>query len=61
MTPYFFSAGVKKLVSIGLELLTDPLILFIDEPTINVDYFEAEKIVRYKRNDFCFNVLKAIN
>ena len=33
-------------MSIGLEMLTDPLILFIDEPTLNVEYFEAENVVR---------------
>ncbi|KAJ3643838.1 hypothetical protein Zmor_026524 [Zophobas morio] len=39
------SGGEKKRLSFATELLTDPPILFCDEPTTGLDSFSAQKIV----------------
>jgi ABC-type multidrug transport system ATPase subunit len=43
------SGGEKKRVSIGVELLTDPSILFLDEPTTGLDSFNAESLIELMR------------
>ena len=37
--------GEKKRASIGVELITNPALLFVDEPTTGMDSFTAKKIV----------------
>ena len=36
---------MKKL-SIGVELIVDPLILFLDEPTTGLDAYSAEQVIQ---------------
>jgi ABC-type multidrug transport system ATPase subunit len=37
--------GEKKRASIGVELITNPSLLYVDEPTTGMDSFTAEKLV----------------
>ena len=43
------SGGEKKRVSIGVELLTDPAIIFLDEPTTGLDSFTSESLIENLR------------
>lgn len=40
------SGGERKRTAIGVELITDPKIIFLDEPTSGLDSFTALKIVK---------------
>ncbi|XP_071470534.1 broad substrate specificity ATP-binding cassette transporter ABCG2-like [Marmota flaviventris] len=40
------SKGERKMVSIGMELILDPSILFLDEPTTGLDWNTAYKIIK---------------
>ncbi len=39
------SRGEKKRLSIAIELITNPALVFMDEPTTSMDTFTAEKII----------------
>jgi ABC-type multidrug transport system ATPase subunit len=39
------SGGERKRTAIGVELITDPSIIFLDEPTSGLDSFKATAIV----------------
>ena len=39
------SGGERKRTSIGVELITDPSVLFLDEPTTGLDSFTAWVII----------------
>jgi ABC-2 type transport system ATP-binding protein len=43
---HFFSAGMKQRAAIARGLITDPPILFLDEPTANVDPIAAHELRR---------------
>jgi len=38
--------GEKKRLSIAVELITNPALIFMDEPTTGMDTFTAEKIIQ---------------
>jgi len=40
------SGGERKRTSIGCQLIADPALLFLDEPTTGLDSFAAEAIIR---------------
>lgn len=44
------SGGEKKRVSIGVELVTNPRMIFMDEPTTGLDSFTAFKLVQIVSN-----------
>lgn len=39
------SGGERKRTSIGVELITDPMLIFCDEPTTGLDSFTASIVV----------------
>lgn len=40
------SGGERKRTSIGVELMSDPKVLFLDEPTTGIDAFMALKVIQ---------------
>ncbi|XP_065199289.1 protein white-like [Sycon ciliatum] len=44
------SGGQRKRLSFATEVLTDPPLLFVDEPTTGLDSFAAETVVRHLKN-----------
>jgi ABC-type multidrug transport system ATPase subunit len=44
------SGGERKRLNIGLELMREPVVLFIDEPTSGLSSFDSEKVMTLLRN-----------
>jgi ABC-type multidrug transport system ATPase subunit len=44
------SGGQRKRLNIGLELMREPVVLFIDEPTSGLSSFDSEKVMILLRN-----------
>jgi len=58
------SGGEKRRVSIAVELVTSPAILFLDEPTSGLDAYNASKVVQCLKNlagDFGRTVIMTIH
>jgi ATP-binding cassette, subfamily G (WHITE), eye pigment precursor transporter len=43
------SGGERKRTSIGVELITDPNLIFLDEPTTGLDSFTATSVIETLR------------
>lgn len=43
------SGGERKRTSIGVELITDPNLVFLDEPTTGLDSFTATAVIEILR------------
>ena len=41
------SGGERKRVCIGMELVTDPTVIFLDEPTSGLDAYTACNVIDY--------------
>ncbi len=46
----FISGGQRKRLNIGLELLREPYVLFVDEPTSGLSSSDSEKIIQLLKN-----------
>ena len=44
------SGGQRKRLNIGLELMREPVVLFIDEPTSGLSSFDSEKVMALLKN-----------
>jgi len=44
------SGGQRKRLNIGLELMREPVVLFVDEPTSGLSSFDSQKVMNLLRN-----------
>ena len=44
------SGGERKRTSIGVELITDPSLIFLDEPTTGLDSYTATQVMSILKN-----------
>lgn len=52
MRKFWFSGGQSKRVNVGLALVTNPRVLFMDEPTTGLDSFTANEVLLLKANPY---------
>jgi ABC-type multidrug transport system ATPase subunit len=45
------SGGEKKRTALGIELITDPYLIFMDEPTSGLDSENSYQILKKLKND----------
>lgn len=60
------SGGERKRTSIGMELIIDPSVLFLDEPTTGLDASTANSVLLllkrcYRICCFCFQISKRVS
>ena len=51
------SGGERKRTNIGMELIIEPQVLFLDEPTTGLDAFTAVSVVQLLKRLVTFSVL----
>lgn len=51
------SGGQRKRTSVGVELITDPSLLFLDEPTSGLDSFSAFNMIHLLKVRISVNMI----
>ena len=55
------SGGERKRTNIGMELIIEPQVLFLDEPTTGLDAFTAVSVIQLlKKYQFYYNTYQLL-